>query len=220
MKILSWNINGIRSAYRKGFILWLKSCNADIVGIQEVRANIEQIPKEIVNLTKFYSNFVSAKKKGYSGVGFFSKKKPNSFITLLNNKEYDDEGRLQIAIFGKLIIANVYFPNGNGKNRDNSRIPYKLNFYKKLLEYLLFYKKNGWHILVIGDFNTAHKEIDLAHPGANKNTSGFALMKEWNLIDGVKMVLLILLENLTKALNNIHGGVIDKILDKKTLDGV
>ncbi len=175
MRILSWNVNGIRSAHKKGLVLWLDSCNADIVGVQEVRATTEQVPSDITDCSSWHKSFVSAQKKGYSGVGLFSKKKLDSLVSLLDEPKYDDEGRLQIATFGKLLLANVYFPNGGGKNRDNSRIPYKLSFYATLLERLLAYKKEGWRILVLGDFNTAHKEIDLARPRTNKNTSGFCL---------------------------------------------
>lgn len=173
MRILSWNINGIRAAHKKGFLNWLANCEADIVGVQEVRADLEQIPLELKQPDGWHTNFVKAKRPGYSGVGLFCKSEPALITHKLGKSEFDIEGRLQIAHFGKLVLANVYFPNGKGKDRDNSRIPYKLSFYSELFELLKPLAANNVPVLVMGDFNTAHKEIDLARPKANQKTSGF-----------------------------------------------
>lgn len=173
MFIYSWNVNGLRSATNKGFLDWLKSSNADIVGLQEVRALPEQLDPEIRNPAGYFTHFFPAKRPGYSGVALYSRQEPDSLDTSLGNPEFDDEGRVQIAQFGKLHIANIYFPNGQGKNNDNSRIPYKIAFYEKLFEKLGKLNHAGKPVLVMGDFNTAHQEIDIARPKENKDTSGF-----------------------------------------------
>lgn len=173
MKIISWNVNGIRAASRKGFEQWLDNCGADVVNLQEVRATAEQVPASLRESEAWHSHFVSGVRKGYSGVGFFSKHKPDTLETSMGREEFDNEARLQLFSIGALVIANVYFPNGNGKNRDNSRVPYKLNFYQRLFDMLEEDKKAGRPILVVGDFNTAHEAIDLARPKQNQKTSGF-----------------------------------------------
>lgn len=173
LSIVSWNVNGIRAAAKKGFADWLDSCKADIVGVQEVRAEIDQIPAGIESPDGYSTHFFAAERKGYSGVGLFSKFEPDDIVTTMGNKSFDVEGRLQLACFGKLTLANVYFPNGNGKERDNSRVPYKLDFYRCLFDMLEKNRRAGKAILVMGDFNTAHTEIDLARPKANEETSGF-----------------------------------------------
>jgi exodeoxyribonuclease-3 len=116
---------------------------------------------------------VSAERRGYSGVGLWSREAPDAVETTLGDPSFDTEGRLQIARFGALTVVNGYFPNGNGKNRDNGRVPYKLSFYRALFDRLEADRAAGRPILVMGDFNTAHREIDLARPKQNVKTSGF-----------------------------------------------
>lgn len=173
VKIVSWNVNGIRSVHRKGFAEWLQKSAADIVSVQEVRAREEQVPEELRAPKDWHTNFVSAARAGYSGVGLFSRERFEEVDTTLNDAQMDSEGRLQVARLGRLTLVNCYFPNGNGKDRDNSRIPFKLAFYQRLFEKLELAKKRGERLLVMGDFNTAHQEIDLARPRENKDTSGF-----------------------------------------------
>jgi exodeoxyribonuclease-3 len=172
-KILSWNVNGLRACATKGFTRWLGRCGADIVGVQEVRAQTEQLPPNVAAPKNWHSAFSSAERKGYSGVGLYSRAQPDRLDTELGDPAFDCEGRVQLARFGKLVVANVYFPNGNGKARDNSRVPYKLDFYRTLHERLGRIRRGGARVLVMGDFNTAHREIDLARPKGNKKTSGF-----------------------------------------------
>jgi exodeoxyribonuclease-3 len=112
-------------------------------------------------------------KKGYSGVGLLSRLKPEAIETSLGAPHFDDEGRLQLARFGRLVVANGYFPNGSGKDRSNDRVPFKLDWYRALFERIEALRRDGLHVLVMGDFNTAHKEIDLARPKDNRKTSGF-----------------------------------------------
>lgn len=173
MRIISWNINGIRAATKKGFLDWFHSTKPDILGIQEVRALCTQIDPLALKPSGWHSHFFSAKRPGYSGVGLYSRVPWEKIDTSLEQEIFDVEGRVQIAYLGDLLLANIYFPNGNGKDRDNSRIPYKLDFYKRLFDVLEPHRKAQRPILVMGDFNTAHQEIDLARPKENSKVSGF-----------------------------------------------
>ncbi len=173
VKILSWNVNGLRACDRKGFRRWLDRSGSSILGIQEVRATADQLPKRLTEPKGWHAEWSPAQRPGYSGVGLYSRRKPDAIDTDLGVKSFDDEGRVQIARYGRLVIANVYFPNGNGKERDNSRVPYKLRFYKQLFERLDRLRRGGYRVLVMGDFNTAHDDIDLARPKDNRKTSGF-----------------------------------------------
>lgn len=172
MRVVSWNVNGLRACVGKGFCEWLSAEPATIVGVQEVRAKEDQLPPQVRDVPGFATHFVAAERPGYSGVGLFSRLVPDEVETKLG-PEFDPEGRLQFARFGKLLVVNGYFPNGNGKNRDNSRIPYKLDFYRALYDKLEKPLRDGERVLVIGDFNTAHRPIDLARPKQNEETSGF-----------------------------------------------
>lgn len=173
MRVVSWNVNGLRSVHKKGFERWLAGARANVVAVQEVRAQAEQLPEELRKPKRWRTHFASAVRPGYSGVGLFARAEPDDVETTLGVKEMDAEGRLQVARFGRLTIVNGYFPNGNGKNRDNSRIPFKLDFYRRLFERLEKARRDGERLLVLGDFNTAHQEIDLARPKDNRETSGF-----------------------------------------------
>ncbi|MAE93841.1 MAG: exodeoxyribonuclease III [Deltaproteobacteria bacterium] len=172
-RILSWNVNGLRACDRKGFRRFLDRSGASIVGVQEVRASAEQLPRRLTAPKGWHAEIVTAKRPGYSGVGLYSRRKPDAVETALGTRSFDEEGRVQLARFGRLVVANVYFPNGNGKDRDNSRVPYKLRFYRTLFERLERMRRGGFRVLVMGDFNTAHCEIDLARPRDNQKTSGF-----------------------------------------------
>jgi exodeoxyribonuclease-3 len=173
MKILSWNVNGLRACAKKGFRSWLDASDAEIVGVQEVRSPVEELPPEVASPTGWHTHFVAAQKAGYSGVGLYSRRPADEIITSIGVKEFDAEARVQLARFGQLVVANVYFPNGKGTDRDNSRVPFKLKFYKRLFKLLEEQEEAGRRVLVMGDFNTAHKEIDLARPKANVDESGF-----------------------------------------------
>jgi exodeoxyribonuclease III len=173
MRILSWNVNGLRACEQKGFSRWLEGCGADVVALQEVRARPEQLPPHLQEPDGWHAHYVPADRPGYSGVAMFSRSPPDRVATTLGERRFDEEGRLQLASFGRLTVANGYFPNGNGRNRDNSRIPYKLDFYRALYERLDRLRRGGRRVLVLGDFNTAHRAIDLARPKQNVKTSGF-----------------------------------------------
>ena len=173
VRVYSWNVNGIRSAVSKGLVDWLAGARAEIVGLQEVRAGLDAIPSELGALSDYHQHYVAAAKKGYSGVGLLSRRKPDAIETSLGAPHFDAEGRIQLARFGRLAVANGYFPNGSGKDRSNDRVPFKLDWYRALFERIEALRREGLHVLVMGDFNTAHKEIDLARPKENRKTSGF-----------------------------------------------
>ena len=173
VRVYSWNVNGIRAATKKGLDAWVRRSNAEIIGLQEVRADVTAIPDEILTLDDYQHHYVAAKRKGYSGVGLLSRRKPDRLDTSLGEERFDAEGRLQIARFGRLVVANGYFPNGSGKNRSNDRVPYKLDWYRALFERVEKWRRGGYRVLVMGDWNTAHKDIDLARPKDNRKTSGF-----------------------------------------------
>jgi exodeoxyribonuclease-3 len=173
LRIFSWNVNGIRAAEKKGFGDWLGRSRGEIVGIQEVRALPEQVPESLRSPRRYHAHFAPAQRKGYSGVALYSRRAPDRVETTLHQRRFDSEGRLQIAHFGRLVVANVYFPNGNGAQRDNSRVPFKLAFYRAVFDRVQQLRRGGKRVLVMGDFNTAHREIDLARPRENRDTSGF-----------------------------------------------
>ncbi len=173
MRIVSWNVNGLRACEKKGFTDWLASADAEIACVQEVRAQTEQLPEHLREPAELASGFACAERKGYSGVGYFARREPESVQTCLGVDEFDCEGRVQEIRYGGLLVVNVYFPNGSGKDRDNGRVPFKLSFYDTLRERLQAAVERDEPVLVVGDFNTAHREIDLARPKPNRKTSGF-----------------------------------------------
>jgi exodeoxyribonuclease III len=173
VRIVSWNVNGLRACEKKGFSEWLARADAEMACVQEVRAHTEQLPDGLRAPEDFEAGFACAERKGYSGVGYFARRAPDDVQTCLGVDEFDCEGRVQEIRYGNLLVVNVYFPNGSGKERDNGRVPFKLSFYDALRERLQPAVERGDRVLVVGDFNTAHREIDLARPKANRKTSGF-----------------------------------------------
>jgi exodeoxyribonuclease-3 len=181
LKILSWNVNGLRACDKKGFRRWLDGSGAFLAGIQEVRAQPEQLPLRLRAPRRWHCHVVAAQRKGYSGVASYARQEPDEISTSLGDERFDSEGRVQLLRFGKLVVANVYFPNGSGVNRDHSRVPYKLDFYRRLFDVLAGEKAGGNRVLVMGDFNTAHAEIELAMPKQNSKTSGFLAVEREEL---------------------------------------
>jgi exodeoxyribonuclease-3 len=179
--IASWNVNGLRAVAKKGFLDWLRATQAEVVGVQEVRAPIEEIPEALRSPEGWHTRFAAAQRKGYSGVGLFARTQPERIDVGVGEPRFDAEGRVVMARFGKLLVVNGYFPNGNGKERDNSRVPFKLDFYRHLFGVLDESMKRGERIVVMGDFNTAHTELDLARPKQNEKTSGFLLEERQEL---------------------------------------
>ena len=176
MRVVSWNVNGIRACVRRGFVDFLDRSGADILGVQEVRALPEEIPPAARTPTDWHAVFAVAERRGYSGVGIYSKFQPVLVETSLGEPRFDIEGRFIAAHFridrGRFAVVNVYFPKGSGKDRDNSRVGYKLDFYRAVFDRAQQLRRRC-PVLVIGDFNTAHREIDLARPKSNVKNSGF-----------------------------------------------
>ncbi|HVN40734.1 MAG TPA: exodeoxyribonuclease III [Myxococcota bacterium] len=173
MRILTWNVNGLRACARKGFLRWLAGSGADFVGLQEVRALPDDLGARLCAPSGFHAHFAPAERLGYSGVALYSRRPPDRVETSLVAPQFDREGRLLIAHFGRLSLVSVYVPKGSGVRRDNSRVPYKLAFSRALFDRLERLRRGGRRVLVMGDFNTAHREIDLARPRQNQETSGF-----------------------------------------------
>ena len=172
MRIVSWNVNGLRACARKGFLGFLADSKADVLGIQEVRAFEHQLQPEVRAPAGWHAAFSPAERPGYSGVGIYSREAPTRVETTLGDRRFDAEGRLLIARFGRLTVASVYFPKGSGRDRSNRRVPYKLDFYAALFDRLQWLRRRG-PVFVAGDYNTAREPIDLARPAANTKTSGF-----------------------------------------------
>jgi exodeoxyribonuclease-3 len=183
MRLISWNVNGLRACARKGFLEFLAASEADFVCLQEVRAFPEQLDGQLREPEGWHSTFSPAKRPGYSGVAIYSRDKPSAVVTSLGDESFDVEGRFLMASFGRTSIASVYFPKGNGKDRDNSRVPYKIAFYQAVKDVIDKRRKRG-PVYVAGDFNTAHEDIDLARPTSNRKSSGFLpeerqVLNEW-----------------------------------------
>ncbi|MFO8078536.1 MAG: exodeoxyribonuclease III [Thermoplasmatota archaeon] len=170
MRLLSWNVNGIRAADRKGLFSWFQQDQSDILCLQEIKALAEQFPAHLKNTPEYHVFINPAERKGYSGVATYSKTKPKTVKQGFGIDRFDKEGRILITEYEEFILFNIYFPNGK---QSQERLDYKLEFYDTFLAYADNLKAEGKNIIVCGDFNTAHKEIDLARPKANENISGF-----------------------------------------------
>lgn len=170
MKILSWNVNGIRSAAKKGLIEWVLNVQLDILCLQETKAEPGQLTKELREIPGHASYFSSAEKKGYSGVAVYTKREPLSIKNGMGIERFDNEGRVLIAEYQNFVLYNVYFPNGK---QSPERLAFKMDFYEAFLDMLKKEKKKGKALIVCGDVNTAHTEIDLARPKENEKVSGF-----------------------------------------------
>lgn len=170
MKILSWNVNGIRAVQKKGFLEWLQKVSPDILCVQETRAHPAQLDTVLVHPPGYHGHWTQPVRRGYSGVATFSKEKPIRVSSGYGVARFDEEGRVLLTEFPDFVLLNIYFPNGKATSE---RLQYKLDFYEKTLECVRELKAKGKKLIVSGDYNTAHKSIDLAHPEENKNISGF-----------------------------------------------
>ncbi|HMQ80900.1 MAG TPA: exodeoxyribonuclease III [Ignavibacteria bacterium] len=170
IKIFCWNVNGIRAIWKKDFPKWFKKTSPDILCLQETKAQPDQLDDEVKKYCGCWSEFFSAEKKGYSGVATYSKIAPVDFKKGLGNPYFDNEGRVLQTDFKDFSIYNVYFPNGG---RGPERVKYKLDFYNELFFNVEKKRKKQKNIIICGDYNTAHKEIDLARPKENSKNTGF-----------------------------------------------
>lgn len=170
MRIITYNVNGIRAAIKKGFIEWLKTDPADIVCIQEVKAHEADIDRVAIESAGYRPYFFLAQKKGYSGVGILSKLEPDNVEYGHGKEQSDFEGRVLRADFNDITLINAYFPSGtSGEHRQS----YKYIWLDEFLDYLNELRKTRSKVIVCGDYNIAHKEIDIHNPVANKKTTGF-----------------------------------------------
>ncbi|MCO6497239.1 MAG: exodeoxyribonuclease III [Chitinophagaceae bacterium] len=170
MRIITYNVNGIRAAIRKGFIDWLKTDPADIICVQEIKAQESDIDRSLFEAAGYQPYFYSAEKKGYSGVGILTKLTPDRIKMGNGNEQSDNEGRILQADFGDLTVISAYFPSGTS---GDERQTYKYQWLDEFFDYLKKLRKKRKQLVICGDYNIAHKEIDIHNPKSNKNSSGF-----------------------------------------------
>ena len=187
-RLISWNVNGVRAILKKGFLNWLQKENPDILGLQETKADKEQLNEDVLNPHGYHTFWTKPERKGYSGSAVFTKEKPLSVEYGFGIKEFDKEGRTVVLEFENFYFLNIYFPNGG---MGDERLKYKLRFYGAFLKFIDTLYKKGKTLVICGDFNTAHKEIDLARPKQNEDVSGFMPIERkwidkflgWGLVD-------------------------------------
>jgi len=170
MKLISWNVNGVRAVVKKGFLDWLDQAQPDVLCLQETKAHVDQLTAEILTDHGYHTYWHSGERRGYSGVATFCKEEPLYVQEGLGIERYDAEGRVLVTEHENFLLYNIYFPNGQ---KDNERLQYKLDFYDDLLPIINEQVESGNNVVVTGDWNTAHHSIDLARPKQNVNTSGF-----------------------------------------------
>ncbi|MFZ5802078.1 MAG: exodeoxyribonuclease III [Candidatus Omnitrophota bacterium] len=182
MKIISWNVNGIRAVQKKGFLDWFREESPDILCLQETKAHPDQLDMELLAVPGYQVYWSwSEVKKGYSGVATYTKSKPSKVARGFGKPKFDQEGRILLTEYPAFILLNIYFPNGKS---GPERLQYKLDFYEETLKFTHRLRKEGQEVVVCGDYNTAHQPIDLARPKENEDVSGFlpverAWMDRW-----------------------------------------
>jgi exodeoxyribonuclease-3 len=170
IKLLCWNVNGVRALVKKGFFPWLQKESPDILCLQETKVSPDNLTKELLEIPGYQTIWNYGERKGYSGVATFTRQPPKQTALTFGAPEFDKEGRVIITTYPEFTLCNVYFPNGK-KNAE--RLKYKMDFYEAFYNYLEPLRKKGEKIIICGDVNTAHQEIDLAHPKENSKISGF-----------------------------------------------
>ncbi|WP_089612241.1 exodeoxyribonuclease III [Dehalobacterium formicoaceticum] len=170
MKVCSWNVNGIRAVQKNGFLDWVAQEQPDILCLQETKIQAEQLTDELKQIPGYRSYFSFAERKGYSGVATYTKEEPSAVLTGIGDPKFDGEGRILITEYPDFTLLNIYFPNGQ---KDDFRLQYKMEFYDALLDYSNQLISQGKKLIICGDYNTAHQEIDLKNPKTNEKRSGF-----------------------------------------------
>jgi exodeoxyribonuclease-3 len=177
LKLLSWNVNGIRAIKGRGFLEWFYQESPDILCLQETKARPEQLDADLLAPQGYYAYWNHPERKGYSGVALYTKEEPQSISYDLGDASLDIEGRVIIADYPAFTLMNIYFPNGK---KDQNRLDYKMAFYGVFLNHADELRKSDKKIIVCGDVNTAHQEIDLARPKENSKVSGFLpIERQW-----------------------------------------
>jgi exodeoxyribonuclease-3 len=174
LRLLSWNVNGLRSVLKKGFLEWFAEESPDILCLQETKAAEDQLPWELRYVEGYHAYFTSGERKGYSGVALYSRWEPKSVVTGFGDPRFDNEGRIIIADYEAFVLLDIYFPNGRSSEE---RLEYKMAFYDVFLNYIDELTKQGRHVVICGDVNTAHTEMDIARPKDNAKFSGFLPME-------------------------------------------
>ncbi|MBU3964693.1 exodeoxyribonuclease III [Patescibacteria group bacterium] len=182
MKIISWNVNGLRANYKKGFLDWFKNAKADIVCLQEIRSNNSDLPEELRKISGYNLFLNPAQKSGYSGTAIYTKQTPIKETLMIDLDRFDKEGRIIQLDFPEFILINLYLPHG-GRQKEN--LDYKLEAYDYLLNCLKTIKSKK--VVVVGDFNIAHQEIDLARPKDNKNNTMFTTEERERIDEIIKL---------------------------------
>lgn len=171
LKLVSWNINGLRAIHRKGFLEMFEALDCDILCLQEIKAEADQLPKALRDVPGYHAYFNSCEtRKGYSGTAMYTRVEPEKITTGFGEERFDNEGRIQLARFDRFDLYNIYYPNGG---TGDTRLQYKLDFYEAFQKHAEALREAGRSLVICGDVNTAHKPIDLARPEANTKTSGF-----------------------------------------------
>ncbi len=170
MKLLSWNVNGIRAAHKAGFLSWFEAQGADVIALQEIKATPDVLDQSLHHPGGYHSFWNPAEKPGYSGTAVYSRHEPLAVRNGLGIPEFDREGRVLEVEFKDLVLLNCYFPNSQ---RDHARLPYKLAFCDAMLKHCDAIRARGKHVIVCGDYNIAHQEIDLKNPKTNMDNAGF-----------------------------------------------
>jgi exodeoxyribonuclease-3 len=171
IRLVSWNVNGLRAVLKKDFHRSVAKLNADVLALQETKIQADQLTPEMTDVDGYASCFSHATiKKGYSGVAAYSRLTPIQVRYGIGSPGFDNEGRIIEMTFDDFIFFNVYFPNGQ---MSETRLQYKLDFYAAFFAYADALKDEGRSLVITGDFNTAHNEIDLKNPGPNAKRSGF-----------------------------------------------
>ncbi|AGF47220.1 exodeoxyribonuclease III [Candidatus Kinetoplastibacterium desouzaii TCC079E] len=193
LKITSINVNGIRSAFKKNFNNWLATNNSDVICLQEIRISNNEITNTLLNPIPFYGHFYSAEKRGYSGVGIYTKKEPNKITNGLGVKEFDSEARIMRADWDSFSIINAYFPSGSsGEHRQLAKMRFLNEFELYIQDIIHDFQRNKKHFFICGDLNIAHDKIDIKNWKNNINKPGFLpeernwltkILKEYKLVD-------------------------------------
>lgn len=181
MRVITYNLNGVRSAIKKGFIDWLKTDPADVVCVQEIKAEKENVDLKLFEDLGYHSYWFSAEKKGYSGVAVFTRIQPDNVVYGNGIAQSDQEGRVIRLDFGEVTVINAYFPSGTS---GELRQTYKYQWLDEFFDYIAELRKARPNLIICGDYNIAHKEIDIHNPVSNKKSSGFlpeerAWMDKW-----------------------------------------
>lgn len=229
MKIVSYNVNGIRAAIKKGFVEWLAENDYDIVCVQETKANEDQVDTSAIKALGYEIYWFGAQKKGYSGVAVFSKVKPNHVVFGQNNEKSDFEGRTLQLDFDEFTLINTYFPSGSS---GDLRQEFKYEFLDDYFEFIKEKQQEGKNVIVVGDYNICHLDIDIHNPTKQQKTSGFlpeerAWMDKWfanDMVDSFRKVKGDIVDKYSwwsyraNSRNNNKGWRIDYISVSKNLE--